>query len=39
MTGEEVYDWIDKLYQSEPEVFLDMLSGHFPENDENNDSE
>lgn len=39
MTGEEVYDWIDKLYHSSPEIFLDMLSEHFPGNDENEDLE
>lgn len=39
MSAEEVYDWIDKLYHSNPEVFLNILSKHFPENDENDDSE
>lgn len=38
MTAEEVYDWIDELYHSDPEAFLSMLSEDFPD-DENKDTE
>ena len=39
MTAEEAYDYIDELYHSAPEAFLNMLFRHTADDDENEDTE